>query len=169
MPPSARKRQERENDHPASPEYRHLDEHGKWVGKFDPSLWYFEHRMLVRCEKCRKRAIAKTKAYDEEKQLWIVGCVCSYCAHVWAVRSKRPNLADLPLWLQAPCCGEKLWALNEEHLAYLEMHLGARVRKRAHGQNSTIAARLPRWMSAAKNRKAIMKGLSRLREILADS
>lgn len=147
---------------------RHLDETGKWVGKFDPSLQFFAERILVRCKRCRKCAVVKSDEYDEQERIFVTESSCSYCGEIWSIRKKRlrDSYHELPLWLQTRCCGEVLWALNEEHLRYLEMYLGARLRTRAFGQNSTIAARLPKWLTAAKNRGAVENGLGRLREML---
>jgi hypothetical protein len=101
--------------------------------------------------------------------VFLTDCACPACGNIWKIRKKRLaySFLDLPLWLQTRCCGEVLWALNEDHLSYLEIYLGARVRRRVRGLNSTVPARLPKWMLAAKNREAVMRGLRRLREKLA--
>lgn len=150
---------------------RRMDESGKWVGEVDPSIEFFAKRILVRCKACRKCAVVRSDKYDEEKKVFVTEISCGHCGEIWTLRTRRlrNSYLELPLWLQTRCCGEVLWALNEDHLAYLEMYLGARLRTRAFGQNSTIAARLPKWMSAAKNRAAVQKGLGRLRKLLAAS
>lgn len=155
----------------SQPKLRHLDGTGKWVGKLDPSIQFFAGRILVRCVQCRNRALVKSDEYDEQQKIFVTASACAHCGEIWTIRKKRNRDAylELPLWLQTGCCGEVLWALNEEHLRYLEMYLGARMRTRAFGQNSTIAARLPKWMTAAKNREAVQKGLRRLRKLLTTS
>ena len=78
----------------------------------------------------------------------------------------------LPLLLQAPCCDEVLWAFNSRHLEVLGALVGASVRERerearARGEvvsNSTLLAKLPRWMKAAKNRDAVVRCIDKLRE-----
>ena len=76
----------------------------------------------------------------------------------------------LPLWLQTPCCGNILWAFNEEHLNFLEQYVAANHRVKYHvdGQmrNHTMASRLPIWMKSAKNRQQVLKGIARLRRML---
>lgn len=63
----------------------------------------------------------------------------------------RDPFFRLPLWLQTPCCGTVLWALNADHLAFLEGSVG------------TEDDRLPRWMKSEDNREALLQGLGRLR------
>ena len=72
----------------------------------------------------------------------------------------------LPVWLSVDFSGETLWAYNLEHLNFLAEHVGAKLRER----NSlafnvrSIGARLPRWMTAADNREAILKAIEKLKE-----
>lgn len=79
----------------------------------------------------------------------------------------------LPLWLQTPCCGDILWAFNEEHLRFLESYVTATQRTKfdAKGQrrNGTMASRLPFWMKSAKNRDEVVKGILRLKGMLEKS
>lgn len=72
----------------------------------------------------------------------------------------------LPVWLQAEFSGEVLWAYNLEHLDFLAAHVGAKLRERNGFQFNvkSIGARLPRWMTAAHNREAILKALTKLKE-----
>lgn len=67
-----------------------------------------------------------------------------------------------PLWLQTPCCGSVLWAYNAEHLAYLEAYVGADLRERRSGHS--LAGRLPRWMTSAKNRTDVLRCIGQLKE-----
>jgi DNA-directed RNA polymerase subunit RPC12/RpoP len=70
-----------------------------------------------------------------------------------------------PLWLQAPCCGELLWAWNVRHLDLLSALVGASLRERTAGRsgNGTLLSRLPRWMKAARNREAVLATLAEVR------
>jgi len=74
----------------------------------------------------------------------------------------------LPLWLQMPCCGETLWAWNRAHLEFMERFVSASLRERQqdpeHGwSNRSLASRLPKWISKAKNRAAVQAGLAKLK------
>ena len=68
----------------------------------------------------------------------------------------------LPLWLQAPCCGEVLWAWNRGHLDFLRQYVTASLREREPNLNRSMASRLPRWIKAAKNRDEIVRCIERL-------
>ena len=59
--------------------------------------------------------------------------------------------------------GHTLWAWNLEHLAFLERYIGAELRERSRGSNSSLQSRLPAWMTSAKNREAVRRGLAKLR------
>jgi hypothetical protein len=75
----------------------------------------------------------------------------------------------LPLWLRVPCCGEVLWAFNEQHISFLERFIGSELRERAkedRHSNHSMSSRLPQWMQTAKHRDEILRGLWRLREQL---
>ncbi|HEY1011114.1 MAG TPA: hypothetical protein VGE07_00320 [Herpetosiphonaceae bacterium] len=79
----------------------------------------------------------------------------------------------LPLWLQAPCAGETLWAYNERHLALMEAAIGAMLRERRRApvlgwRNRSAANRLPGWMKAASNRARVLKTIARLRARAAE-
>jgi len=78
----------------------------------------------------------------------------------------------IPLWLQTPCCGEVLWAYNEEHLAFLEAFVMAKQRTSVRGEhgwsNQSLMNRLPLWMKQAKNRDEILRCLDKLKQKLAD-
>ena len=78
----------------------------------------------------------------------------------------RDPMFGCRLWLQTPCKGETLWAYNEAHLRDLYAYVSARLRERV---GASMAARLPRWMTAAKNRATALRGLDRLEKRLAES
>lgn len=80
------------------------------------------------------------------------------------------------LWLRTPCCGEVLWATNEEHLTYLEGVIGASLRERPEARISPmgrrwigagLSSKLPDWMKAARHRDEVLAGLARFRRVLA--
>jgi hypothetical protein len=63
----------------------------------------------------------------------------------------------LPLWLQTHSKGKVLWAVNKEHLDFLEHYVSERLRKPPFSYNSMIAARMPRYL-AEKSRERIAPG-----------
>ncbi len=72
----------------------------------------------------------------------------------------------LPLWLQAPCRGETLWAYNERHLQFLRGYVGAGLRERVPHANRSLAARLPKWIKTAHAREDVLRCIEKLEETL---
>lgn len=66
------------------------------------------------------------------------------------------------LWLEIEFRGERLWALNEQHLSFMEDYVAAGVRETG-SFNSTIASRLPAWVKSGKNRDDLLRALAKLR------
>jgi hypothetical protein len=74
------------------------------------------------------------------------------------------------LWLEAECCGgNRLWALNERHLAYLADYVAETQREREFPSppgSRQLGYKLPKWMKLAKNRDEVLKTVDRLRATL---
>ena len=153
----------------------------------------FAETIYVHCPKCHKCAHVKRIPSDEEEILADksishsslrfgrsfsprkLSCLhCSYTCIYNEMTQQRGGPYDwyfrLPLWLQTPCCGQILWAFNEEHLNFLEQYVTAKQRGKFHveGQirNGTMASRLPTWIKSAKNRDQVLKGIIRLKAML---
>lgn len=77
----------------------------------------------------------------------------------------------LPLWLVTTVRGETLWAYNARHLDLLAGYVAAGLRERdtTPGLPMSVAERLPAWVKSAKNRDAVLAGIERLRERLAEA
>ncbi len=71
---------------------------------------------------------------------------------------------QLPLWLRAPYEGEVVWAFNQRHLAELRAHVAAGLREHGTGTTRSTFARLPGWLTSAKNRDQVLAVLDRLAE-----
>jgi hypothetical protein len=82
----------------------------------------------------------------------------------WSIRrvgEGRDPCFGLPLWLTASCCGEVLWAYNGTHLQKLREYVSADLREST-GLHWSMFARLPKWMSARKNRDAVLTCIDKL-------
>lgn len=66
-------------------------------------------------------------------------------------------------FLVIPCCGQTLWAINIEHLNFLEGYIESSLRERTPNINRSLVSRLPQWIKSSKNRTELLKGISRLR------
>jgi DNA-directed RNA polymerase subunit RPC12/RpoP len=104
------------------------------------------------------------------------GIRCPECETVtrvpveWRVRRigvQSDPAFGLPLWLKTSCCGEPLWAYNAEHLRALRAYVAAGVRERVGMLHWSMFSRLPKWISAKKNRDAVLAGIDRLEVKLA--
>lgn len=154
----------------------------------DERLEDFGGECLVVCPRCSECARVRVREAEAEPRVLLA---CTHCGHSQRWRPAHPGTltsrdpghwpagqhalggpADpffhLPLWLQAPCCGERLWAFNPAHLEWLEAYVGATLRERRQGphgwSNQGLASRLPRWMQAAGNRDEILRCIAALKE-----
>ncbi|SFX10622.1 hypothetical protein SAMN04487866_101548 [Thermoactinomyces sp. DSM 45891] len=71
----------------------------------------------------------------------------------------------IPVYLQANCCGHKLWAYNLEHLEYIERYVEAELRD-SNSANRSIESRLPKWIKSARNRERILTCIEQMRRSL---
>jgi hypothetical protein len=150
------------------------------------NLYAFVKKVLVACPHCEGKAVVRADDFDTPKhEISEVKVVCAACGFNKTLenvskmadsRQKRGNVLifgapvdpffHLSVWLQVEFSGEVLWAYNLEHLDFLAAHVGAKLRER-NGfkfQVRSIGARLPRWMTSAANRGAILKAIEKLKE-----
>lgn len=155
------------------------------------NLYAFVKDILVQCPQCTRKAVVKTGEFHTLKHdLNAVKVVCAHCgfnkameniSHRQDKKQQRGQVLifggpvdpffHLPVWLQLDFEGNTLWAYNLEHLEFLATHIGAKLRERNGFKFNvrSIGARLPRWMSAAKHRDALLKAIEKLREKHADA
>ena len=134
----------------------------------------FADRFLVECPHCSRSA--RTAAVGKNGCLTVARFVCVHCGsnkdkevRGWSVGVPVDSYFSLPLWLRTDCCGETLWAYNEEHLEYLRSYVAADHRMRnldpdETTRNATMASRLPRWMIIAKNREEVLRCIDLLQQ-----
>ncbi len=142
-------------------------------------LYEFIRDVLVECPACAGRAVVYTRGYTVfQQEANDVRLVCGQCGHNKALdRRVTRNIVlkigapidpffHLPLWLKMELGEHLLWAYNLDHLDFLARHVGAQLRERNgfRHQVKSIGARLPRWMTAAKRREAVLRAIGKLRE-----
>lgn len=142
-------------------------------------LYQFVQDVLVVCPHCAGRALVKTGDFQNLKyEVQGVRVVCAQCGYnrsLQAVPMRSQHLVfgapvdpffHLPLWLQTGWEGHVLWAYNVAHVAFLEQHVWAKLRERNGFQYrvKSIGARLPRWMTSAQHREAVLKALQKMKE-----
>src|SRR5687768_1311775 len=110
---------------------------------------------LVVCSRCSRCALVRVQSSDEQCTATVTCASCGYAQSRKTRFRASPSREAidwyfrLPLWLSTPCCGETLWALNSEHLVFLESFVGAQLRQRSPSadqlpdRNRLLASRVP--------------------------
>ncbi|MFJ6621599.1 hypothetical protein ACIQOW_29005 [Kitasatospora sp. NPDC091335] len=140
-------------------------------------LHEFADEVLVRCPRCGGRALVLARLGDRCEHRWTGGrehtrrllrCGCGYAVDGFPAQRTFGGPVDpyfeLPLWLDAECCGgRRLWAYNPAHLDLLEDYVAAGLRERGAVPGMTLVARLPAWVKSAKHRDEVLRTIRRLR------
>jgi hypothetical protein len=123
----------------------------------------------LKCEKCFR--IAKMWPHWDNQ---VGECKCQFCGALYTVDIPRDQFAkvvkSLPLWFKSGFRNQVFWALNEDHLAYLEQVISAGLRERAVfsgkriRQNQAMPFVLPAWLLSAKNRPDLLRLIARLKK-----
>jgi len=125
--------------------------------------------VLVECPVCRRQA---TIHGDTTLGRGLRRLTCLSCGH-----SRMPRLpwsgnlcfatGGLPLWLETDTRHGRLYAVNYEHLDYIEQYVRAALRKVDYSgvtfRNQSLTSRLPAWVKAAKNRTEVLKAIEKMR------
>ena len=152
---------------------------------YGTAIYEFARTILVVCPSCGGQALVRlidpeSKIF-EAREVKVVCAGCGFNKSLGGIsfrndpKQKRGNLLifgapvdpffHLPVWLQADFSGETLWAYNLEHLDFLAAHVGAKLRERNQANAPrSIGSRLPRWMTSAGNREAVLKLIEKLKE-----
>lgn len=136
--------------------------------------FYTQYDKLLECPECSKCIRLKKGS----------GLIyCNHCGHLnqsdahfetdsTVITRVEGSALGYRLFLKTHVCGHELWAYNEEHLAFMEAYITAVNRRRTPNVNRSLASRLPTWMTSAKNREQVTRGLAALRraytQVVAD-
>lgn len=141
----------------------------------------FSDEVLVECPGCGGRAVVRLRPLGESRRAgpFVANheatLACPACgrsarrsAFVRFLNGPADPVFELPVWLRVRCGGNTLWAYNERHLEALEAFVRATLReRRPHPElgwrNASWTSRIPRWISAARNREMVLQGIARLR------
>ena len=153
---------------------------------YQKTLYDFSGSVDITCPKCGKKAVVK--ASDPVKNHPFIDEVRASCLHCgFNDKKTRFNRRKDPkqvkgniliygapvdpyfhfdLWYRVDCNEHEFWAYNSDHLDLLEKHISATLRERTGYpyQVRSIGARIPRWMSSAKNRNEMIALIRKLRE-----
>ena len=70
------------------------------------------------------------------------------------------------LFYQSNAKGNHIWSFNREHITFLEDWIEAKHREKGmlkHPYHGSLETTLPKWMTAHKNRDAVLKALTKLK------
>lgn len=132
----------------------------------------FEQEVWVVCPQCRQQAVARIHNNDKEARLNCVHCgyskaaskLVQYADRKYAELEQAAHLYfDAELWLSYPFKGEVFWAYNPSHLTYIEQYVAAKLREQKDRTHFTLLEKLPKFYHDAKNRKALLKIISKLK------
>ncbi|MFQ6391269.1 hypothetical protein ACLNAR_26155 [Priestia aryabhattai] len=138
----------------------HCSSCAKVIALDDPSPYVANVRRRFVCTACgaTKDKVIKANGYREARvsyepkanyEVILTGDPCD-----WYFK--------LPLYLQIECSGNVLWALNLEHLSYMESYIEAEIRE-SHPYYLSVESRLPKWMKLAKNRNEVLRAIQKLK------
>lgn len=137
---------------------------------------FAEFAVHVTCPTCRARAVVAPIDRPAGSSLrWPRRLVCTACTYsrdqALVVEGRRDHVGETsfgaPLWLRRSCCGETLWALNGEHLDFLERYVAAGLRERGTVPGTLgLAESLPAWLKHAGHRREVLRGIHHLRTLL---
>ena len=137
--------------------------------------------VLVECPRCGHCATHKPLDPDRGRD-WFAPrrLVCPHCALnrewqgddircCWGETPARDDYFHEILWIRGPCKAHEIWAYNWRHLTLIEQYVAAlhrqHVRDAVVGWASrSFVNRLPKWISSAKNRDAVLNTINRIRK-----
>jgi DNA-directed RNA polymerase subunit RPC12/RpoP len=155
---------------------------------YQKQVYDFIKDMYVVCPSCKSKAIIliPESGYIHKKA---VKLTCSACGYNKRYDEKPDEILHasknkiitgkyviiggaidpyfhIPLWLTIDCCDNILWAYNDEHLNFLQTHVEAKLRERSilDMKNKSLSSRLPKWMTSKKNRQAVLKAITLLKQ-----
>lgn len=132
----------------------------------------FEQEVWVVCPQCRQQAVAHIHNNDKEARLNCVHCgysksaskLVQYADRKYAELKQAAHLYfNAELWLSYAFKGEVFWAYNPSHLTYIEQYVAAKLREQKDRTHFTLLEKLPKFYHDAKNRKALLKIISKLK------
>ncbi|RVU01279.1 hypothetical protein EOD41_04745 [Mucilaginibacter limnophilus] len=133
------------------------------------TISHFRNEIWVKCIHCGNKAIIRFN--DDNKTRRITCTSCGFNQEeedrfLWKGYSKKPSpsLFGCTLWLSASFKEDTLWALNGDHLNYLEKYIASGIRENPNRTGFTMVERLPKFMQVAKNRDTLLKLIKKLKE-----
>lgn len=153
---------------------------------------FLKFNILVKCPICGGKATVHTSSFSTTRQInKEIKVVCTHCGFSKVANDTTSKVSfqlknntisgtfymmggpidpffQIPVWLQTNVSSNLLWAYNQEHLSFLKIFVSAQMRERNNEKpysNKSLGSRLPKWMTAAKNREDVLKKISQLEKL----
>jgi hypothetical protein len=128
----------------------------------------FYNDVWVVCPACAKMAICKTFEDIKKARLFCINCghnkeFSTSLGKNGSISGAAHQFFRAELWLKAPFKNDLFYAFNDKHLDYLERYIGANLRENKARQHFTLLEKLPKFYHEAKNREALLKIISKLK------
>lgn len=151
----------------------------------------FTHHIDVICPRCEKKAIViGTSLYvpmvEHEEKVRFACVRCGYAIKyantpkmiVYVNSRGKPKYSRMvyqnapvdpffgfSVWYKIETNHGLLWAYNLAHMSVIEAYIANPLRERngIENKNSSLASRLPKWVSAAKNRSYLLRLIARVK------
>ena len=154
------------------------------VGRFaDPGDTIYSlmaDEVLVECPRCG--GCASHNLIDtNQKRDWFAPrrLICTNCSMTrdwnttgihrhWYQSPARDDYFNELLWIRGTVGSNEVWAYNWRHLELIEKYVSAKHRQHSRDPefgwaNRSFVNRLPKWITSAKNRDAVLKTIERIR------
>jgi hypothetical protein len=100
-----------------------------------------KHGVLIACDNCGQCAIIhRIEVLETIPTARLARASCPHCGKTWELPY---SYSSLPLWLATSYRGHSLWALNEQHLSWMESFISAEIREDKLGGGSALHSILP--------------------------
>ncbi|MCA5004157.1 hypothetical protein [Sphingobacterium bovistauri] len=135
-------------------------------------LSYFQSEVWIVCPDCAKKAVTKVDYENAKAYLFCKNCGLSKqkstTITVAGIKGNWKMIAhnyfNTQLWLEHSFKNDVFYALNGEHLDYLEQYIAADLREHKDRTGFTLLERLPKFYHEAKNRKALLSIIQKLKK-----
>jgi len=126
--------------------------------------------LWVKCKECSSIATANANWSNPTCQ-----CKCESCGAIYQIpvaKEYARQFIELPLWLKADFRGKVFWAVNGEHLDFLENVVAATLREKVVSRGERIRLtmampyNLPTWLLSAKNRPDLLRLIKKLKKTI---
>jgi transcription elongation factor Elf1 len=128
-----------------------------------------ELSVKANCNNCGEK-IRYNEEVNEKKDQISIRCKKCKVIHkfdpkVSEYKSFQPLIDTFGLWYNEDFKGNHFWALNDDHLEYIEEYIKAdlRERNRKNRPAASLAEKLPQFIKSAKNREALLKLISKMK------